>query len=148
MLKKLIIIGLAIWAYNAHGQTTCSVNTPCTTIGWNGPSATATTPVMATIYKCVGNATNCSLAALNAFIASPTTPSVWSVAGKLTQSTANASYTDPVSYGQLLNYSIGQVYVGGALAAAPSPLVVVAIPTAPSVAPSSAMGVTVVLKTQ
>ena len=64
MLKKLIIIGLAIWAYNAHGQVK---STPCDSIGtapglcWSWTAPTSTTPAATySLYQIPLTGTTCA----------------------------------------------------------------------------------------
>lgn len=142
----------------AHGQTTCSAASPCVGVSWTDSSMAAAVvtnssgvqtagPGTAILWKCMGSQSSCSLAALDAAIASqtatalcPAAGSVWSCV-TMPVTTANAGYNDAEPYSALMNYAVQDAWSTGGVSAV-SPILIFSMPPAPTqvpVAPSAPM---------
>ena len=153
-LFALAIMALAL-AIPASAVT-CSTTSPCVAVTNTNSSmaATVTTnsagietsgPGTVTFYRCEGAATSCTAAALTAFIASPSTASVWSIVATGTQTASTRVDNDPEPYGVLLNYATQNSWTGGGTGPV-SAIVTFQMGTAPTSAPLAGT-VTVVLAT-
>ena len=134
-MKKLLAITILIAAASfAHAQ--CSTTNPCVAVPITSPSYVS--GMGATLYKCMGSATSCSLAALNTYIADPGTSSPW-VGVSFPQKAQTTTYLDPEPYGALLNYAALNTPSGGA-AGPVSAILIFQVPTqtqAPSLGAAS-----------